>query len=197
MHHMKTATDDTRQHILDTGHRVMAAKGFSGVGLNELLQEAGVPKGSFYHYFKSKEQFGQALLEDYFKRYLEELSGRFALTEQPVPERLMGYWQRWFDSYSAGTGEQRCLVVKLSAEVADLSEPMRLALRDGTARVVACITECIETGNADGSMNQADPQQTAAALYSLWLGASLLTKIQRTPVYLEHAMLTTRQMLMT
>ncbi len=51
---MKTSYDDTRQHLLDTGYRIMAVKGFSGVGLNEILQSAGVPKGSFYHYFKSK-----------------------------------------------------------------------------------------------------------------------------------------------
>ncbi|WP_163030699.1 TetR/AcrR family transcriptional regulator, partial [Pseudomonas viridiflava] len=61
---MKPTYDDTRQHLLDTGHRMMAERGFTSVGLNELLQAAGVPKGSFYHYFKSKELYGQGLLED-------------------------------------------------------------------------------------------------------------------------------------
>lgn len=74
---MKTSYDDTRQHLLDTGYRIMAVKGFSGVGLNEILQSAGVPKGSFYHYFKSKEQFGQALLEDYFRVYLADMDQRY------------------------------------------------------------------------------------------------------------------------
>jgi TetR/AcrR family transcriptional repressor of nem operon len=63
---MKASHADTRQHILDTGNRIIAAKGFSAVGLNEILQAAEVPKGSFYHYFKSKEQFGEALLEAFF-----------------------------------------------------------------------------------------------------------------------------------
>lgn len=53
---MKQNYADTRQQLLDTGHRMMVVKGFTGVGLNEILQVAGVPKGSFYHYFKSKEQ---------------------------------------------------------------------------------------------------------------------------------------------
>jgi TetR/AcrR family transcriptional repressor of nem operon len=49
------ADRDTRSTILATGRRVMGAKGFSAVGLSEILGEAGVPKGSFYHYFGSKD----------------------------------------------------------------------------------------------------------------------------------------------
>jgi len=48
----------------------MIQKGYTAVGLSELLATAGVPKGSFYHYFRSKEEFGQALLEEYFSEYL-------------------------------------------------------------------------------------------------------------------------------
>lgn len=59
---------DVRRSILDVGQRIMAGKGFSAVGLNEVLAAAGVPKGSFYHYFASKEAFGQALLEKYTSR---------------------------------------------------------------------------------------------------------------------------------
>ena len=59
---MNIRHDNTRQHILETGLGIFAGKGFASVGLNELLKAAGVPKGSFYHYFESKEQYGQALL---------------------------------------------------------------------------------------------------------------------------------------
>ncbi|NMC22770.1 MAG: TetR/AcrR family transcriptional regulator, partial [Serratia sp.] len=74
---MATAThlhsNDVRDHILATGQRIMAAKGFSAVGLNEILKDAGVPKGSFYHYFGSKEAFGADILARYFEDYLAEL----------------------------------------------------------------------------------------------------------------------------
>lgn len=131
---MKTSYDDTRQHLLDTGYRIMAVKGFSGVGLNEILQTAGVPKGSFYHYFKSKEQFGQALLEDYFRVYLADMDQRFSAPGLNARERLMSYWQKWLDNACPPCDEQRCLVVKLSAEVADLSESMRITLRERLRR---------------------------------------------------------------
>ena len=79
---MKQNYSDTRQQLLDTGQRMMVLKGFTGVGLNEILQTAGVPKGSFYHYFKSKEQYGQALLEEYFENYLADMDQRFAVADE-------------------------------------------------------------------------------------------------------------------
>src|SRR5574343_490187 len=75
---MNARHDNTRQHILETGQRIIAGKGFASVGLNEILTTAGVPKGSFYHYFASKEQYGQALLQEYFDRYLADLDTLFA-----------------------------------------------------------------------------------------------------------------------
>ncbi|MGA7800413.1 MAG: TetR/AcrR family transcriptional regulator [Gammaproteobacteria bacterium] len=192
---MKSPHDNTRQHLLDTGHRVMSGKGFTGVGLNELLQTAGVPKGSFYHYFKSKEQYGQALLENYFRNYLEDLDRRFTVGSLPARERLMGYWQQWLDSHCEPCNEQKCLVVKLSAEVADLSETMRITLRDGTDRIIGRIAGCIEAGNQDGSLPKLDAQSTATMLYQLWLGASLLAKLHRTSQPLEQAMEMTRTLL--
>ncbi|MDW1502064.1 TetR/AcrR family transcriptional regulator, partial [Vibrio sp. YT-19(2023)] len=56
---MNAKTNDTRQHILDVGYELIVTRGFTSVGLSELLKTAEVPKGSFYHYFKSKEQFGE------------------------------------------------------------------------------------------------------------------------------------------
>lgn len=193
---MNSHYDDTRQHLLDTGHRVIAGKGFCGVGLSEILNSAGVPKGSFYHYFKSKEQFGQALLEDYFRKYLADMDRLFNADGKTAAQRLLSYWQGWLHTYSAGCGEQKCLVVKISAEVADLSEPMRLTLRDGTDRIMARLVRCIEAGCEDGSLPaHLDAQASAATLYQLWLGASLLTKLHRTGAPLEQALETTRALL--
>jgi TetR/AcrR family transcriptional repressor of nem operon len=192
---MKLRYEDTRQHLLDTGHRMMVIKGFTGVGLNEILQAASVPKGSFYHYFKSKEQYGQSLLEDYFRNYLASMDEHFAATRGTARERLMGYWQKWLDSYCGPYDEQKCLVVKLSAEVADLSESMRLTLRDGAEQIILRIADCIKQGQHDGSLPQSDAYRTATALYQLWLGASLLSKLHRNTRSLESAMTTTQIML--
>ncbi len=192
---MKQNYTDTRQQLLDTGRRMMVTKGFTGVGLNEILQTAGVPKGSFYHYFKSKEQYGQAMLEEYFQNYLADMDQRFAATDINAREQLMGYWQQWLSNYCEPCDEQTCLAVKLSAEVADLSEAMRLTLRDGTEQVIERLTGCIEQGQRDGSLPPSNAQQTATALYQIWLGASLLSKLHRNNQPLQSALLTTQMIL--
>ena len=194
---MNTDYSDTRQHLLSVGHQLMASRGFSAVGLNEILQTAGVPKGSFYHYFKSKELYGQAVLDDYFVRYLASLEQRFAPSRLlPAAEQLMGYWRDWQTGYSSACSAQTCLVVKLSAEVADLSEAMRLTLRDGTDQIVAQLAQVLEAGRTDGSLHQRQPspipsKTLAAMLYQVWLGASLLAKIHRTGQPMQDAMQTT------
>lgn len=193
---MKTTYADTREHLLETGHQIMAAKGFSGVGLNEILRTAGVPKGSFYHYFPSKELYGQAVLEAYFSRYLDIQKQRFNDSQTPAVERLLGYWQQWLLFNSGTCAEQKCLVVKLSAEVADLSEAMRLTLRDGTDKVIAQLADCMRAGQVDGSLVVTDATATAVMLYQLWLGASLLAKLHRNSVPLEQAMQMTRVVLL-
>ena len=185
---MNTRHDNTRQHILETGHRIIAGKGFSGVGLNEILKTAGVPKGSFYHYFESKEQYGQALLQDYFEYRLASMETLLGAEGKSGHERLIGYWQQWLDSQCDECTDQKCLVVKLAAEVADLSDAMRLTLRDGTDRVIARIARVIDDGIADGSLPALDALPVAQTLYQLWLGASLIGKLHRNRKSLENAM---------
>ena len=192
---MKPQHPDTRQHILDTGSRIIAGKGFSCVGLNEILQAAEVPKGSFYHYFKSKELFGQAMLEGFFEGYLGRIDALFATPGMSARERLLCYWQQWVETQCEGCDDQKCLVVKLSAEVADLSEAMRLTLRDGTGRVIDRLADCVAAGVADESLPALDPNDTARTLYQLWLGASLLAKLHRDASPLEQAMRATLQLL--
>lgn len=192
---MKKDTQDTRQHILDTGYKIIVSKGFSSVGLTEILLSAGVPKGSFYHYFRSKEQFGEEIISSYFRGYLISLEKMFEPRGSSAYDRLMEYWQRWVETQSDACVDQKCLVVKLSAEVADLSEPMRLALLDGSSQVVQLIAQCIDAGIDDGSIVKSDAPITAALLYNMWLGATLMSKLQRNGSVLQQALQTTTSIL--
>ena len=149
---MTTEHKDVRQHILDTGKIVIVGKGFSAVGLAEILNAAKVPKGSFYHYFKSKEVFGEALLEDYFAGYNQRLQSLFSDKSMTAAARLMTYWSRWQDAQEGDDLTGKCLVVKLSAEVADLSELMRNALKQGTEKLCYDLMRFIEQSRNNKSM---------------------------------------------
>lgn len=187
---------DVRTGILATGQRIMAGKGYSAVGLNEILTAAGVPKGSFYHYFGSKDAFGEALLENYFEDYLAEFDRILAQPGRTMAQRLMDYWQLWQASQSYEDCQGKCLAVKLGAEVADLSEAMRLALQRGTEGIVGRLTQAIAAGVDEGSLAiDGDAASVARSLYQLWLGASIMAKIARTAQPFDTALATTRRML--
>lgn len=193
---LTTETSDIRGNIVAVGQRIMARKGFSAVGLNEILVVAGVPKGSFYHYFGSKDAFGEALLAKYFEDYLAGMDVTLSEWAIPMAQRLLNYFDQWRANQSSEDCEGKCLAVKLGAEVADLSEPMRLTLKQGTSGIVARLAEAMEEGVADGSIKlQGDCKQVAESLYQLWLGASLMVKIVRNPSPFESAMTTTLSML--
>ncbi|RLM18391.1 TetR family transcriptional regulator [Brenneria alni] len=186
----------TRQHILDTGRKLVLRKGFIGVGLKEILDSCEVPKGSFYHYFPSKEQFGCVLLEHYVSDYEQRLDMIFAPGASSGRERLMHYWTAWIDDPQLGGWAEHCLVVKLAAEIADLSEDMRLILCDGVKRLVARIADVVADGQHDGSLPTAlAPEATAQALYQLWLGAALLSKLNQDKAPLQQALSTTELLL--
>ncbi|WP_416057501.1 TetR/AcrR family transcriptional regulator [Stenotrophomonas maltophilia] len=191
-----TAHTDVRQKILASGRRTMGGKGFSGVGLNEVLAAAGVPKGSFYHYFASKEAFGEALLQDYFDQYLAEMDQIFRAPGQTKAQQLEAYFVAWMDNQSFDNCQGKCLAVKLGAEVADLSPAMRAALKDGTDGIIARLARAIEAGAAEGSLQAgSDAAALAQSLYQLWLGASIMVKIVRTAQPFDNAVRTTRQVL--
>ncbi|WP_250510771.1 MULTISPECIES: TetR/AcrR family transcriptional regulator [unclassified Caballeronia] len=189
-------TVDVRENIIAVGQRLIGAKGFSAVGLNEILTEAGVPKGSFYHYFGSKDAFGVALLESYFEDYLNDLDQTLAQPGLSMAQRLTNYWSIWQETQSFFDCQGKCLAVKLGAEVADMSEAMRATLKRGTAGIVRRLASAIEIGVAEGSLSiESDPQSVAQSLYQLWLGASIMVKIVRNTQPFEVATTTTQRIL--
>lgn len=186
----------TQQHILDTGRAIILGKGFAAVGLNEILTSAGVPKGSFYHYFKSKEEFGNALLQDYFDQSLAHLNAMLAAENVLASVKLIRYFQDWSNTQSCEGVQGKCVVVKLSAEVADLSETMRATLEQGTEQMVATLATCIERGIGEQSLHPSLNAETSAqVLYQMWLGATVLSKVHRSRQALDAALLATYRLL--
>lgn len=193
---MSSETKSARQTILETAQLIVGRKGFSAVGLNEILQAADVPKGSFYHYFNSKDAFGVVLLDTYFDNYVQGMQQLFDQPGLTHCAKLMRYWQCWVDNQTGCTDAGKCLAVKLGAEVSDLSEPMRLALQRGTSRTIDLLAVALQRGVEDGSLLlQHSPQALAPQLYALWLGASVMSKITRTSASFDQAQLLTRQLL--
>lgn len=185
----KHTEHDTREHLLATGERLCLQHGFTGMGLSELLKTAGVPKGSFYHYFRSKELFGVVMLERYYEDYLERLTEHFEHGAGNYRDRFLAYYGDILKNACQHSHIQGCLTVKLSAEVCDLSEDMNAAMDKGVSKVIALLAQSLENGKKEKSLTfERDAQHTAQVLYSLWLGANLQAKISRSTAPLESAL---------
>lgn len=188
--------NETREHLLATGEQLCLQRGFTGMGLSELLTLAQVPKGSFYYYFRSKEAFGVALLERYFLHFHQQVNAQLQHNKATPRERLLGFFRQAERLFSEQGHIVGCLVVKLSAEVCDLSEPMRDALQHGASRIIAAYAQTLEAAlQQEKLVLPHAPQEMAKVIYILWLGASLQSKLSREPEPLRLALRTLEQWL--
>ena len=117
-----------KERLLDSGARLLYAKGYQGTTVDAVLADAEVPKGSFYHHFGSKEAFANAVLDRYVVAQ-EQLLQRWAAREDlTVPERLLGYDRQLADQFVASRWRHPCLAGKLSNELALTSDNYRIRL---------------------------------------------------------------------
>lgn len=180
---MSVTTPTTKERILEAAEEIMLAKSFHSVGLNEILAAVKVPKGSFYHYFQSKEQFGVELLRHYVNEASEWKRKLLLNTDQePNPFlRLMAF----IDLNAAHLLEKECqcacLVSKLASEVATFSDPMRQVLADGIREWRGIFEQLIAEGQKKGVIRKKlDPAETAGLISDLWMGASQRCQVERT-----------------
>lgn len=185
----KHSDHDTREHLLITGEQLCMRCGFSAMGLSELLNTAKVSKGSFYHYFRSKEVFGVAMLERYYAGYHQQLRLRLSDGAGSFRDRLLAYYQQALTLFAEQGTICGCLTVKLSAEVCDLSEVMREAMNAGVNQTITLLAWALDEGRQEGSLLfDSDARSQAQILYSLWLGANLQAKISRSAAPLQSAL---------
>jgi TetR/AcrR family transcriptional repressor of nem operon len=179
---MSTVTATTKERILDAAEEIMLQKSFHSVGLNEILSAVKVPKGSFYHYFSSKEQFGVELL----RHYVNEASAnkrRLLLSAEAEPnplERLTAYFDFGIAMLFENECRCSCLLMKLASEVTSFSEPMRQVLADGVREWRQFFEKVVQEGQAKGVMrSEVDPAVASALIMDLWMGAMQRAQLER------------------
>src|ERR1700691_1713915 len=121
-------TQSTRNHLLQVGLRRIRSMGYASTGVQEILDEADVPKGSFYHYFASKEAFAKEVLEVYV-RGENERAAKILHDGKAAPfKRLRRYFEELIKVYGPTAEMSGCLIGNLSLEMADRSDPIQSVL---------------------------------------------------------------------
>jgi TetR/AcrR family transcriptional repressor of nem operon len=175
-----TQEQTTRDRILEFGAQAIADKSFNSCGLAEILRRAGVPKGSFYHYFGSKEDFGVALVEKACAEYVEFLRPIIGDRKQKAIERLRAVFEASRDECQATGASRQCLIPKLALETSQLSEPVHAAVKCAYAQWSAMIAQVIREAQAAGEVDaRHDPDRLANVLVMMWEGATLRVQIDR------------------
>src|SRR5512136_2519973 len=116
---------DTRSEIIRIGTDLISRQGFNATGIDAVLKEAAVPKGSFYHYFKSKEEFGLAVIEHFAERFEQRLDSFLNDDEVTPLNRIRNYLETGLARVSQNQCTRGCLIGNLGQEMADLNERFR------------------------------------------------------------------------
>jgi TetR/AcrR family transcriptional repressor of nem operon len=186
---MTPVTTHTKDRIIEAGSSAMSAKSFNGCGLKEILDDADVPKGSFYHYFKSKEDLGVAVIEESAERHAECIRRHLGNRQLSPLKRVIGMFQEMRDHYVENGPMRECVIAKLALEVAQLSEPMRLAIKYAYDNWSAMIARALTEAKAAGEIAEdQDPEELADLLVNSWEGCTLRMQIDRNTEALDQFM---------
>lgn len=179
--------DTKRQRLIDIGTALFTQKGFAGTGLDEIVQLADVPKGSFYYYFDSKEAYVQAVIHNYAAYFAKKLDRTLGDTRIDPLQRLRAFAAEAIHGVQRFEFKRGCLVGNLAQEMASLQEDFRVLLlavldqwRD---RVGACIAEAQARGQI---ATTADPAVLAHFFWSAWEGAVLCAKLEQSTRALDN-----------
>ena len=176
------AKTDTRIRILRAGAELIHKRGYTATGLSDILAASSVPKGSFYHYYGSKEGFALDAV-DFHLGFLVSWIGE-ALSAETSPlgpiERLRRYFEQYRDYLGQQGFDMGCPIGNLAGESGVLSKAFREKLRDAFVLmqepIEVCLTEARRTGELPSGM---DPQETAEFILNSWEGALIRMKVQR------------------
>ncbi len=166
-----------REEIAQAAFRQFHAQGFNATGISDIVKAAGVPKGSFYNHFSSKEESALEALNRYGASLRFEM---LAAPDSPPLDRLRAH----FEFLSRDTVEngfvRGCLVGNFGAEVADHNEEIRAAVKRGfdgwTARIRQVLAEAQEAGDLDGDL---DIEATALFILSAWEGTLIAARADK------------------
>ena len=172
--------EDTRLAIIREGALLIHAKGFNNTGLSDILKAAGVPKGSFYFYFRNKEAFGLAVI-DHYATALMEVGQKILQNGSLAPlQRLDKFFDFFRKAFQAADMQGGCPVGNLTQEMSDLSDSFRGRMADIYSQITGLIAGCLEEARERGDIPRSlDAEKTAQFIFDSWEGAIMHMKLTR------------------
>lgn len=155
-------------------------QGYHGTGLQELVRSVGVPKGSFYNYFPSKEAFSAEVVKHYIEPFIRQLDGHLQRPDVKAEAALKAYFNELIEETERRDFKGGCLLGNLIGEIGDTSDLCQLSLREAVRRYRDKLEEGLARAQREGSFRKdLDAKDMADFLVNVWQGALLRMKIER------------------
>jgi TetR/AcrR family transcriptional repressor of nem operon len=181
---------DKRDRILAKGAEVMTRRGYHGAGVQEIVQAAGVPKGSFYHYFASKEDFALQALQQVYGPRLQRYAQALENPGLSPRARIVGYYGELVEHFARQEKlEYHCFIGSLSFEMAELSPSLGAEVDAILQRSADILQACLQQAQAVGELAaDEDCRSLASFISSAWQGALTRLKVANNTRALEDFM---------
>jgi TetR/AcrR family transcriptional repressor of nem operon len=174
------AKKDTKRELIKAGMGIIARQGFNSTGIEAVLKQAKVPKGSFYHHFSSKQEFGLEVL-DHFASGIDRIFTSY-LEDDAVPPltRLRNCLESLVARFEDNNCSIGCLAANLGQELADQSEEFRERLVGVFQSWITHFDKCIRDAQEAGEIpDDISPEFTSLFFLSGFEGALLLSKVMK------------------
>ncbi|MFM2007574.1 MAG: hypothetical protein RLZZ09_3229 [Pseudomonadota bacterium] len=176
----------TREKLLDQGVAMITEHGYHGAGLQTILQSVGVPKGSFYHYFASKEDFSAEVIQHYIAPFIEQLDHELQRPGIDARQALRTYFKDLTEEAARRDFRGGCLLGNLMGEIGETSDKCRASLHSAVNRYRDKLAEALRRGQQEGVFRtDLTAEGMADLLVNQWQGALLRMKIEQSVGPLE------------
>jgi TetR/AcrR family transcriptional regulator, transcriptional repressor for nem operon len=171
---------EIREKLLDEGVLLLMEQGYHGTGLQELVTKVGVPKGSFYNYFPSKEDFSAEVVRHYIEPFIRQLDTHLSAKGVAADAALTAYFEELIAETERKGFRGGCLLGNLIGEIGDTSDLCQASLQNAVYRYREKLREGFARGQREGSFRKdIDAKDMADFLVNVWQGALLRMKIER------------------
>jgi TetR/AcrR family transcriptional regulator, transcriptional repressor for nem operon len=169
-----------REKLLDQGVKMLMDQGYHGTGLKDILDSVGIPKGSFYNYFASKEVFAAEAISHYIEPFIIRLDGHLQNPELDGLTALKQYYAELIIEVEQAGYKGGCLLGNLIGELGDTSEVCRRALKETLERYKNLQLSALLRAQQEGTVRvDLNVEIMADLLVDNWQGALLRMKIDQ------------------
>ncbi len=171
---------NTRDRIIETGAEIIHRKGFNHTGIQEILTVAGVPKGSFYNYFKSKNDFGLHII-DYFSAHFMQIASEILEDTSISPlNRIYEFLSAFMKHFESQNYAGGCPIGNLAQEMGDLDPAFRKKLNESVELMIDAYCRLLSAAQKDGKISKyLDIKDTASFIVASWHGAIIQMKLNQ------------------